>query len=81
MSEPTNCLAGWKCPECGSYDEFKIAARISAVVRVSDDGIVGEVREQITEWDEDSWACCCQCDHEATVEDFTTPVLDKLAKL
>jgi len=68
----TNCLVGFRCPECGSYGPFWIDAVIHARVLLSDAGTVEEDPSS-TEW-EDSAECSCQeCDHSATVQDFQEP--------
>ena len=61
----TNCLEGFKCPECGSYEPFMIA--LNTVGKVFDDG-VAETFDN--EWDNASWCQCCGCDHYGTVADF-----------
>lgn len=62
-----NCLAGMRCPECGSEGTFYITATCSA--EVSDDGI-----EETTDfsWEDDSPCVCRECGHCGTVGTFTT---------
>lgn len=61
----TNCLAGLRCPKCGSYGPFSI--QCTAMFNVADDGteIIGSV-----EWDECSF-CQCRCGRTGDVDDFT----------
>lgn len=62
----TNCLEGMKCPECGDFGPFSIAAEI--IVEVSDDGTT-DSGDHI--WDGDSYCRCHKCDHVGTVITFT----------
>jgi DNA-directed RNA polymerase subunit RPC12/RpoP len=66
----TNCLVGFRCPECGSYGNFWIDAMILARVLMSDNGTV-EQDVQSTDWDDDSAVECLTCGHSATVSEFT----------
>lgn len=61
-----NCLAGMKCPSCGSYGPFKMV--VSCIALVTDEGI--EETEDY-EWDKTSYCACVNCQHDATVFDFT----------
>lgn len=61
-----NCLAGLRCPKCGSYGPFGIAITTWAA-NVTDEGFsdVGDA-----EWDRDSIIRCETCNEVATVADF-----------
>lgn len=67
----TNCLAGMRCPACGSYGPFFITLRAEALVY--DDGV-----EEYTdcEWDDENDCVCHACSHTATVLDFWEEVQD-----
>lgn len=60
-----NCLAGFRCPKCGSYGPFQIAA--TCWVDVTDAG-TGDPTE--FEWDEDSPCVCSECKHSSNVGGF-----------
>jgi hypothetical protein len=64
----TNVLEGFRCPnpDCGSYGPFKI--EVKQYVVVHDDGT--DLPEGDTEWDDENYCQCCECDHEATVKAF-----------
>ena len=68
MSTNDNCLAGMACPECKSEGPFRI--EISVLVTVGDDGFdysdAGD-----SGWTDKSRCACVECDHAATVGDFT----------
>ena len=62
----TNCLAGFQCPECGSYGPFTVA--VHGYMTLHDSGA----------WDvenpsyEDDDACFCEgCDFHGQLADFT----------
>lgn len=61
----TNCLAGMRCPECGSYEPFII--EVYGRAEVWDDGI-----EEITdtEWDSDYSCICKRCGCARSVHEF-----------
>lgn len=63
-----NCLAGWRCPRCKSYGPF--AVTIKATVIMDDDGF--DV-EGDTEFEDDSFARCENCELAGTVKDFKDP--------
>jgi len=71
VSTNDNCLAGMACPnpECKSAGPFRI--EISVLVTVGDDGFdysdAGD-----SDWTDESWCACVECDHAATVGDFST---------
>ena len=62
----TNCLEGMKCPECGSFGPFAIAAMV--IVEVHDDG---SHEYGSNEWEDDSCCSCVDCSHVGTVGTFT----------
>ena len=61
-----NCLAGMRCPKCGSYGSFGISVSGWADA-CTDDGIdcVGDI-----EWDDDSACQCKECKHTDIVGNF-----------
>lgn len=63
--ENTNCLAGMKCPECGSLGPFRFPASCWAIV--NDDGV-----EESTDfdWDENAIGRCVSCGHECKIRDL-----------
>lgn len=63
--ENTNCLEGMRCPRCQKLGKMEIA--ITALALVSDEGT-----ETIndTEWNEDSFCRCDECDYCGTVKEF-----------
>jgi len=70
MSKPNpneNCLAGMACPYCGSFGPFSI--RAECTVEVTDDG-TGDTKD--FEWGEHSHICCCACNQQGTVAEFTS---------
>ena len=73
----TNCLVGWKCPDCGHTESFAISVQISATVIMADNGHE-ETIEMMTQYgnnsihyDNDSWASCRGCGKQADVAYFT----------
>lgn len=60
-----NCLAGMKCPVCGSYGPFRIEATTLATVH--DNGVDETVD---FEWSSDSYCECGECEYSCIVEDF-----------
>lgn len=62
----TNCLEGWKCPNCGNEDRFEVEA--ITWVNLTDDGSepIGD-----TEFSQDSLAKCPECETAGTVATFT----------
>lgn len=66
MADNENCLAGFRCPQCGATARFKIVAK--ALFEVTDDGAecVGDV-----EWDDDSFCECGDCKCKGKVRNFT----------
>jgi len=63
--ENSNCLAGMKCPKCGSLEPFDIHAEV--ICKVYDDGTdeYGDV-----EWQDDSLCRCSKCNALGTVAGF-----------
>lgn len=61
----TNCLAGFRCPNCGSRGPFRISA--TSLFTISDDGSwdFGEI-----EYDSGSYCVCAACDHDGIIHDF-----------
>ena len=66
----TNCLAGLRCPKCQSYGPYRIAC--TTYVRMFDDGSDSSTG---VDWSPESQCRCSECNHAATVQDFT--VLDE----
>jgi hypothetical protein len=60
-----NCLAGIRCPKCKQEDEFLIEA--TQMMRVHDDGCEGHGD---IEWDDNSYCCCSECDHDGELREF-----------
>lgn len=73
-----NCLAGWRCPECGHEDSFKVGITRSLVVHVTDDGTQDEGGD--TEFNNDDDADCCSCLFSGIVHDFIQPDAEKRRK-
>lgn len=65
----SNCLEGYRCPNCRAEDEFEIA--VSTVVTVQDDGFDAADAHD-WEWDDDAYCRCIECNYEATVDEFRT---------
>ncbi len=63
----SNCLEGFRCPECGSYEPFDI--EVNATITVYDNGH-GDAEH--TEWDENSSCICVECGRAGIVDDFTS---------
>lgn len=61
----SNCLAGMKCPKCGSEGPFNIV--MSSEFMLYDDGTAGYGD---TEWGPESRCRCPGCQFEGTVRDF-----------
>ena len=62
-----NCLDGFKCPECGSFEPFRITC--TATIEMWDDG--SDNHEGI-DWEDDSPCLCLSCPHVGTVKTFTS---------
>jgi hypothetical protein len=67
-----NVLEGMKCPLCGSQGPFMIESTTTA--KVYDSGVEDTYDMN---WGPESACSCCECDHDATVEDFTEKPLQK----
>lgn len=65
-----NCLKDIKCPKCGHEEQFRIA--VEKVVLVTDDGT--EDLPGDTEWGENSFIECTNCEATGTVGEFTQPL-------
>lgn len=65
----TNCLEGWRCPECHNYGPFKIQTTIQAEVLMTDGGSV-EQNNSHTGWNDDDSARCIDCGYEAEIYTF-----------
>ncbi|SNS00143.1 hypothetical protein SAMN04488503_2278 [Humidesulfovibrio mexicanus] len=63
----SNCLEGFRCPECGSYEPFDI--EVKTTVTVYDNGS-GDMEH--AEWDDDSQCTCVECGHMGIVGAFTS---------
>lgn len=63
----TNCLEGFKCPQCGQDEQFRIVAQV--VVLVTDNGVVDTLHGH--EWDDESPVTCDACEYGGTVGHFT----------
>jgi len=62
-----NCLAGFKCPQCGNEDKFGIACDV--VYEFTDDGSDKLLSDGL-EWDNDSYCECRNCLKAGVVKDF-----------
>jgi hypothetical protein len=62
----TNCLIGFRCPHCGSFEPFSI--EVTTMLTVHDNG--GGDTETL-EWDDDSRCICIECGLAGTVATFT----------
>lgn len=67
----TNCLEGIRCPKCGSDKRFNIAVTVWAEFTDNGSETYGD-----NEHDENSAIQCCECDHAATVYDFTREMVE-----
>lgn len=64
----TNCLFDMQCPECKSFGPFDISVR--CYMRITDDGTDPDSAEGI-DWDFGDACFCVDCEHDATVQEFT----------
>jgi hypothetical protein len=60
------CIEGWRCPECGNHDEFKVSCTHEFIV--DSEGTRDEGGDVV--WDSSSWAACTACGHGGTVAEF-----------
>lgn len=65
-TENENCLAGMRCPKCRSLEPFKIEC--SVLMTVTDNGT--DEAEGDTEWNDDDYCQCRECEFEGKVKDF-----------
>lgn len=65
MNPNENCLAGMRCPDCGSYSPFDIVC--NAVFTVTDGG-TDDCRD--VDWESSSPCYCVVCDKAGVVGDF-----------
>lgn len=63
--ENTNCLEGMRCPKCKKVGKMKIA--VIAIALVSDEGTEAFYD---SEWNDDSFCQCDECDLCGTVKEF-----------
>ena len=59
------------CPACGQADHLQIV--ITALARLTPGGSDADGDH---EWDDGSYCCCPECDHDGIVADFTQTVSD-----
>lgn len=72
MGKNNNCLEGWKCPNCGHTDSFKVEVTRCLTVTLYDNGTDdSDSGGGETTWENDSPAYCGECDTHATVAYFT----------
>jgi hypothetical protein len=64
----TNCLEGFRCPECGEEGPFFV--EVTKQVLLTDSG--SEECGSDEYWNADSYCRCFYCDHEGTIKDFDT---------
>jgi hypothetical protein len=62
-----NCLAGKRCPKCGSYGplEVQVSMRVLLYDEGTDDADDGSI-----EYDDDAAAMCYACRYEGKFDDF-----------
>jgi hypothetical protein len=68
-----NCLTDIACPECGNRDQFRI--EMKSIFALRDAGTDGY---EDTDWGQNAYCQCCECQHEGKVRDFTFAGLDEL---
>ena len=64
----SNCLEGMACPKCKSEEPFRI--EMKSMIKIYDEGTD---HHEDTEWDENSYCECCECDYHGKVKDFQIP--------
>lgn len=69
----TNCLQGMQCPKCQDEGPFAIACDV--VFLIGDDGTEDQIGDNTFE--DDSYCECRECNHHATVADFTVAKEDE----
>ena len=67
-TENDNCLAGMKCPECGSLEPFEIHSQSMCTIYDS-----GTTRHRDIEWEDDAVCVCVGCKYLGTVARFKRP--------
>jgi hypothetical protein len=72
VSEPAknpnvNCLAGKRCPSCGSYGPFEVVATMW--VLLYDNG-TDDSKRGSAEYDDNAQTECCECGHEGIFGEF-----------
>lgn len=60
-----NCLEGWRCPQCGNVEKFRIVG--SALFTLTDEGL--EDFENV-HYDNNSLTYCRECNFVGTKHDF-----------
>ena len=65
----TNCLEGIRCPKCGHEDSFKV--EVTVLVLVEDEGVTDDLSG--SEWDQDHYCECDNCQHSGKIKDFKLP--------
>ena len=64
----TNCLEGFKCPECGHDESFFINVTSSYEALMTDAGVVQGKGD--ADYDRNSACRCGHCAHQGVVGDF-----------
>ena len=70
MKKNENCLAGMRCPNCGTIEPLKIEITKVEMVQFYDEGS-DETSGGDMEWDSTNACECCECGHSDTVADFS----------
>ena len=61
----TNCLQGFRCPKCGSYEPFNILCEAQITMCDLGSGDIGDL-----EWGTQSDCECLKCRYNGTVANF-----------
>ena len=67
VSPNVNCLAGKRCPACGSYGPFEVV--VSLRVLLQDSG-AEDADDGATEYGDDARTICHSCKHTGQFSDF-----------
>ena len=67
-----NCLTDIACPKCGNREHFRI--QVKTICTLMDDGVD---EHEDTEWGNQSFCQCKECDEAGTVKNFKFPNLDE----